>query len=77
MNKGIIFAIFFSTLMFFSSVGAFNVSKIIENGSIIKDPACYLDDEIDDITYVSGDKNNNNILDPGETWIFTGTESTP
>ena len=35
------------------------------------------DNEIDDITYVSGDKNNNNILDPGETWIFTGTESTP
>ena len=49
MNKGIIFVIFFSMLMFFSSVGAFNISKIIENGLIIIDPACYVDDEIDDI----------------------------
>ena len=49
MNKGIIFAIFFLMLMLFSSVGAFNISKIIENGLKIRDHACYLDDEIDDI----------------------------
>jgi hypothetical protein len=32
-----------------------------------------MDDEVDVITYVSGDTNNNNILDPGETWLYTGT----
>ncbi len=31
-----------------------------------------IDDEVDVITYVSGDTNNNNILDPGETWLYTG-----
>jgi hypothetical protein len=34
------------------------------------------DDEVHDTTYISGDINNNNMLDPGETWIFTGTQST-
>jgi len=33
------------------------------------------DNEVDDITYMSGDINSNNILDPGETWIFTGTQA--
>ena len=32
-----------------------------------------MDDEVDVITYMSGDINNNNILDPGETWLYTGT----
>ncbi len=32
-----------------------------------------IDDEVDVITYVSGDTNNNDILDPGETWLYTGT----
>jgi uncharacterized cupin superfamily protein len=32
-----------------------------------------LDDEVDVITYMSGDTNNNNILDPGETWLYTGS----
>lgn len=33
------------------------------------------DNEVADATYVSGDIDNNNMLDPGETWIFTGTQS--
>ena len=32
-----------------------------------------MDDEVDVITYMSGDTNNNNILDPGETWLYHGT----
>ena len=34
------------------------------------------DNDVDAITYISGDINNNTILDPGEIWIFTGTQST-
>ena len=33
----------------------------------------YIDDEdVDDITYDSGDSNDNGVLDPGETWLFIG-----
>jgi hypothetical protein len=32
-----------------------------------------LDDEVDIITYMSGDTNGNHILDPGETWLYTGS----
>jgi hypothetical protein len=32
-----------------------------------------IDDEVDVITYLSGDTNDNNILDPGETWLYTGS----
>lgn len=32
-----------------------------------------IDDEVDVITYMSGDTNDNNILDPGETWLYTGS----
>ena len=32
-----------------------------------------VDDEVDVITYLSGDTNDNNILDPGETWLYTGS----
>ncbi len=31
-----------------------------------------LDDDVDVITYISGDTDGNNRLDPGETWLFTG-----
>jgi hypothetical protein len=31
-----------------------------------------IDDEVDVITYMSGDTNDNNILDPGEIWLYTG-----
>ena len=31
-----------------------------------------VDEEVDVITYLSGDTNNNNMLDPDETWLFTG-----
>ena len=34
------------------------------------------DNDVDAITYIGGDINNNTILDPGEIWIFTGTQST-
>ena len=32
-----------------------------------------VDDEVDVITYLSGDTNSNDILDPGETWLYTGS----
>jgi hypothetical protein len=32
-----------------------------------------IDDEVDVITYMSGDTNGNNMLDPGETWLYTGS----
>lgn len=32
------------------------------------------DDDVEGIKYMSGDENNNGALDPGETWIFTGTQ---
>ncbi len=31
-----------------------------------------MDDEVDVITFEGGDNNNNDMLDPSETWIFTG-----
>jgi hypothetical protein len=51
MKKGILFAIFFSMLVFFSSVSSINVLKVKENNNelIITDPTNYLDEEIDDI----------------------------
>jgi hypothetical protein len=32
-----------------------------------------VDDEVNVIIYVSGDTNNNDTLDPGETWVFSGS----
>jgi len=32
-----------------------------------------VDDEVDVITYLSGDTNSNDILDPGEIWLYTGS----
>ncbi|MFC2024185.1 FecR domain-containing protein [Chloroflexota bacterium] len=32
-----------------------------------------LDDDVAVFTYMSGDTNGNNILDPGETWLYTGS----
>jgi uncharacterized repeat protein (TIGR01451 family) len=31
------------------------------------------DNEVSPVTYVSGDVNGDNLLEPGETWIYTGT----
>lgn len=31
------------------------------------------DDKLDSVTYVSGDTNSDEILQPGETWIYTAT----
>jgi hypothetical protein len=33
------------------------------------------DEEVSSVTYVGGDVNGNGLLDPGETWIYTGSTS--
>ncbi len=46
--------------------------SISTSGSDIIGPINVFDDKIDPVTYVSGD-DNNNILESGETWIYTGS----
>ena len=49
MKKRILYSMFFSMLMFFSSVGALAVSKSIENNTMIKDSSIPFNDIIDDV----------------------------
>jgi hypothetical protein len=51
------------------------IFEVINVGDNPQSNVYVFDDEADDITYVSGDSNSNSILDPGETWIYTGTKS--
>ncbi len=49
----------------------------ITNTGVITIANVTVSDNITGVTpiYVSGDSNNDNILDPGETWIYTATET--
>ena len=49
------------------------IYEVTNLGDTTQSNVYVIDDEVDVITYVSGDTNNNDMLDPGETWIFTGT----
>ena len=51
------------------------IFEVINVGDNPQSNVYVYDDEVDDITYVSGDSNNNSILDPLETWIYTGPKS--
>jgi gliding motility-associated-like protein/uncharacterized repeat protein (TIGR01451 family) len=44
-----------------------NISNVPVNNVVVDDPL------LEDEHYVSGDINNNDILDPGEIWIYEGT----
>ena len=50
-----------------------HIYEVTNLGDTAQSNVYVIDDEVDVITYVSGDANNNNMLDPGETWVFTGT----
>jgi hypothetical protein len=50
------------------------VYEVTNLGNTTQSNVYVVDDEVDVITYVGGDTNNNNMLDPDETWIYTGTE---
>jgi hypothetical protein len=47
--------------------------EVTNVGDVPQSNVYITDDEVDVITYLSGDTNGNNILDPGETWIYTGS----
>ena len=53
------------------------VFEVVNVGVTPQSNVLIYDEEAEDITYVSGDIDNNSILDPGETWVFTGVQTTP
>jgi hypothetical protein len=50
------------------------IYEVTNLGNTTQSNVYVVDDEVDVITYMGGDTNNNNMLDPDETWIYTGTE---
>jgi hypothetical protein len=59
-----------------SSSGTVSVTytyTVTNPGTLPLSDVSVTDDKIDTVTYVSGDTNDDHLLQPGETWIFTGT----
>lgn len=46
--------------------------RVTNPGTVPISNVTVTDDKVSPLTYVSGDVNHNNLLDPGEVWIFTG-----
>lgn len=51
------------------------VFEVVNVGDTPQSNVYIYDEEADNITYISGDTNNNSVLDPGETWVFTGIQA--
>jgi uncharacterized repeat protein (TIGR01451 family) len=47
--------------------------RVTNPGTVALSAVTLTDDKVSPLTYVSGDVNNDNLLQPGETWIYTGT----
>jgi hypothetical protein len=47
--------------------------EVTNVGDVPQSNVYVTDDEVDEIVYQSGDTNGNNVLDPGETWLFIGS----
>jgi hypothetical protein len=61
-------------LAFASGGGLVTYTYTVTNpGMVALSNVTVTDNKVSPVTYVSGDTNNNNLLDPGETWIYTGT----
>lgn len=48
------------------------IYEVTNLGDIPQSNVYVMDNEVNVFTFVGGDANNNNVLDPSETWIFTG-----
>jgi hypothetical protein len=47
--------------------------EVTNPGIVVLNTVSVTDDKLSLVTYVSGDVNDNDLLEPGETWIYTST----
>ena len=47
--------------------------RVTNPGTVALSDVSVVDDKLSPVTYVSGDENDDGLLQPGETWVYTGT----